>query len=597
MMPQFIPKLLYLTKGHHKSLIAMVSLFLFISGLEVLGTGMIGPFIAVATNLSLVKTNYWLNLIYRQLNFSSDQYFLIALGMLVMIAFYIKAFLSFQAQKTVFKFGYTLKAELSYKLLKAYLEAPYSFHLRINSATLIQNVMGTTDNVCIGVVMPLLTAVSNAVITLALILLLIKTSAMALVLIVLLLPIVIGLIKLLKSHLSFWSKEGWEAAAEMIRIINHGLGGLKETRVIGCENYFEQQMEEQTERYAQNLTLAQGYGNLPRFVMEAFMITFLVGFTLLFLNFNQGSERNLTAVLGIFALASIRLLPAISNLVGNINSFRANTFFVDKLFFDFKEIEKGENLPTINCIESAKKIVNNVAYSFPKFQDKIILDHVTFQYPDTYKKSLDGISLTIKKGQSIGLIGKSGAGKTTLVDIILGLFIPQSGDITVDGVSIYSNLRIWQNMIGYVPQNIFLIDDTLERNIAFGVPYHLIDQKRLRRAIELAQLTEVVDQLPHGAKTIVGERGVLLSGGQRQRVGIARVLYHEREILVFDEATAALDNETEQLITEATQALSGIKTMIIIAHRLSTIEHCDRIYQLDQGRIIKSGSYREVVCR
>jgi ABC-type multidrug transport system fused ATPase/permease subunit len=230
-----------------------------------------------------------------------------------------------------------------------------------------------------------------------------------------------------------------------------------------------------------------------------------------------------------------------------------------------------------------------------QFSDRVILNSLTFQYPNTTRNILEDISLSIRKGESIGLIGKSGAGKTTLVDVILGLFIPQFGDIKVDGVSVYSDLRSWQNMLGYVPQSIFLIDDTLERNIAYGVADHLIDQNKLKKAIAMAQLGKVVEQLPDGVKTIIGERGVLLSGGQRQRVGIARVLYHEREILVFDEATAALDTETEHLITEATKALAGSKTIIIIAHRLSTIEHCDCIYQLEQGRILKSGSYQEVI--
>ena len=593
-MSQFLSKLIYLTKGQHKSLIVMTFLFLFISILEVFGTGIVGPFIAVATNPDLIKTNYWLSIVYRQFEFSSAQNFTFALGSIVIIAFYIKAFLSFNAQKFVFQFGYTLKGDLSAKLLKAYLAAPYSFHLRINSATLIQNVIGTTDNVCIGVVMPLLTSISNATVILALTLLLIQASPMALVMIALLLPIVIGLIESLRSRLAFWSKEGWGASAEMIRILNHGLGGLKETRVIGCESYFEQQMKQQTKRYANNLTLVQGYGNLPRFAIEAFMITFIVGFTLLFLYLNQGQEQNLTAILGIFALASIRLLPAISNLVGNINTFRANTFAIDKLFADLKEIE-GERIAITDSRDRSKNLSSSADRSPLLFRKEIVFDKITFQYPESSTKSLDKISLTIKKGESIGLIGKSGAGKTTLVDVLLGLFTPGSGDITVDGVSVYDNLRDWQNIIGYVPQSIFLIDDTLERNIAFGVPDGLIDRHRLTKAIEMAQLSEVVAQLPNGIKTVVGERGLLLSGGQRQRVGIARVLYHEREVLVFDEATAALDTETERLITEATKALSGTKTIVIIAHRLSTIEHCDRIYQIDGGQILRSGNYQEVV--
>jgi ATP-binding cassette, subfamily B, bacterial PglK len=595
-MSQHLFKLLYLTKGHKKSLVLMVFLFLLTSGLEVFGIGMIGPFIAVATNPGLVKTNYWLALAAKQLSFGSDQNFLIVLGVLVLVAFYVKAFFSFAAQKAVFGFGYKLKAEMSYKLLKAYLSAPYGFHLRTNSATLIQNIIATTDNVCIGVVMPLLTAISNGVVTLALVLLLVKASSMALVLIGLLLPVVILLIKSLRSRLSRWNVDGWGASAEMIRILNHGLGGLKETRIIGCESYFEQQMEIQTKQFAKNITLVQSFGNLPRFVLEAFMITFLISFTLLFINLNSQAGESLTAVLGIFALASIRLLPAMSNLVSNVNTVRANTFAIDKLFFDFKEIESGNVAPASSLNDRSSNLTLNSAdlQSLP-FNQQISIENLVFQYPGATRKSLDQISLVVQKGQSIGLIGKSGAGKTTLVDVLLGLFTPQSGDIKVDGVSVYENLRAWQNLLGYVPQSIFLIDDTIERNIAFGVPDHLIDPDRLTKAIEMAQLSEVVAQLPKGIKTDVGEKGVLLSGGQRQRVGIARVLYHEREIVVFDEATAALDNETEHLVTEATKALSGTKTVIIIAHRLSTIQHCDRIYQLDQGRVLRSGSYQEVV--
>lgn len=593
-MLQFLSKLLYLTKGHHRSLMAMVFTFLFISGLEVFGTGIIGPFIAIATNPDFVKSNSWLNLIYTKLNFNSEQQFLLGLGLLVIISFYVKAFLSFQAQKAVFQFGYNLKSELSCKLMRAYMEAPYDFHLNTNSASLTQNIVSTTDSFCIGVLMGLLTSTSNIVIVLALMALLIKTSSVALILVAMLLLIMFGLAQSMKQRLARWGKEGWKASGEMIRILNHGLGGLKETRIIGCESYFEQQMEQQATKFAKNVTLAQGYSNLPRYAIEAFMITFLVGFTLLFIRLNQ-EQQNLSAVLGVFGLASIRLLPASGNLVSGLNVVRANAFSVDQLFFDLKNLEKKNLIFDFDSKDEANRILLTKSTEHLSFEKQIVLDKIAFQYPNTTHKALDQISLTISKGQSIGIIGKSGSGKTTLVDVILGLFRPQSGEIQVDGFSVYSDLRSWQNMLGYVPQSIFLVDDTLERNIAFGVPDHLIDQRRLKNAINMAQLNEVVEQLPSGIQTIVGERGVLLSGGQRQRVGIARVLYHEREILVFDEATAALDNETEHLVTEATKALSGINTIIIIAHRLSTIEHCDCIYEIEQGKIIKSGSYQEVV--
>ena len=592
-MTHFLPKLLYITKGNHKSLAKMLCLFILISSLEVFGTGMISPFIAIAISPNAIKNTSWLNLIYNQMNFHSEQQFLIFIGLVVIIAFYLKSFLAFNAQKTVFRFSYGLKGELSCKLLKAYIEAPYSYHLRINSATLVQNIINTTDGVCVGILSTFLTFISNSVIVLALILLLIKTNAIALILIAVLLLISFGLLHPMKDRLARWSKDGFHAYGEIIRITNHGLGGLKETRIIGCESYFENQMEEQSGIYAQATTLASAYGNLPRFVIEPLMMSFLIGFTFLFITLNQNKTQNLTGVLGIFALASVRLLPAVGNLISGINVIRGNSYSLDRLFFDLKELEK-ENLITDSALHDHNLLLNQNQQKF-QFLDQVILDQLTFQYPNTTKNVLEEISLSIRKGESIGLIGKSGAGKTTLVDVLLGLFTPQFGDIKVDGVSVYSNLRAWQNMLGYVPQSIFLIDDTLERNIAFGVADHLIDQNRLKTAIEMAQLSEVVEQLLDGVKTIIGERGVLLSGGQRQRVGIARVLYHQREILVFDEATAALDTETEHLITQATKALAGTKTIIIIAHRLSTIEHCDCIYQLEQGRILKSGSYQEVI--
>jgi len=573
----------------------MIFIFISISGLEVLGTGIIGPFIAIATNPDLIRSNSWLNSTYTTFNFNSDSQFLIALGLVVIVAFYVKAFLSFHAQKSVFQFGYKLKGELSCKLMKAYLIAPYSFHLNANSATLIQNITTTTDNVCIGVVMGMLTSISNLLVTFALMALLVKTNAMALILIAMLSIVMFVLSRAMKHSLARWSQEGWQASGEMIRILNHGLGGLKETRVIGCESYFNRQMQQQAAKFATNTTLAQSYGNLPRYAIEAFMLTFLVGFILLFVSLNN-SGQNLSGVLGIFGLASIRLLPAAGNLVSSLNMVRSNTFAVDKLFFDLKNLEQARESSRFDRRKSHQQLLSSDRESRSmSFERQIVLNKLTFAYPNTDRQALDDISLTIEKGQSIGIIGKSGSGKTTLVDVILGLFDPQSGDIEVDGVSVYEDLRAWQNILGYVPQTIFLTDDTLEHNIAFGVPDHLIDRDRLVKAIEMSQLQDVVAQLPDGLGTFVGERGVLLSGGQRQRVGIARVLYHQREILVFDEATAALDTETEHLVTEATKALSGSNTIIIIAHRLSTIEHCDRIYQIEQGKIVKSGSYQEVV--
>lgn len=592
-MINFLSKFSYLLKGKHKTLLGMVLLFLFVSFLEVLGIGMVGPFISIATKPDSINQSYWLQWIYTQSHSNSANQFLAVLGIVVICIFYIKSFLSFYAQKTIFKFGFTQQGEISNRLMRAYLAAPYTFHLSRNSATLIRSIIEESYVFSNGVMMPLLTSIANGIVVVALALLLAQTSGMATVIIGGIFLIAFGLFQSFKDKIARWGSQGNQAMIEMTRIINHGMGGIKETRVIGCEAYFENQLRDQTNKYATGATLGLSFMNLPRYTIEAFLITFLIAFTFLFNTTNQDGNQNLSSVLGIFALASIRLLPATSNITSSINGIRYNTYAIDKIYSDLKEIESAKDFDPVrveNLLSSSLK--NNGRVSF---QDSVILEDISYIYPNSKKSSLEQISLTLEKGKSIGLIGRSGAGKTTLVDVILGLITPQSGDIKVDGISIYRDLRSWQNTIGYVPQSIFLIDDTLERNIAFGVPDDAIDSERMSAAIAAAQLWEVVEQLPEGLNTMVGERGVLLSGGQRQRVGIARALYHEREILVFDEATAALDNETEALVTEAIKSLGGVKTMIIIAHRLSTLEHCDRIYMLDKGEIVRSGSYQEIV--
>jgi ATP-binding cassette, subfamily B, bacterial PglK len=592
-MRQYLSKFLYILKGKYKTLLFMVLLFIFVSCLEVIGTGLIGPFIALATNPNLIAENSLLNSTYQWLNLESQTQFLILIGCSIIAIFFVKAFLSFNSQKLIFEFGFKQQGELAARLMYRYLAAPYTFHLGRNSASLIQNITIETKDFSNGVMMPLLTSISNTMVTLALVGLLVKTSAMAMAIVCGILIISYGLLESLKHKIARWGKNCSDALTEMIRSINHGMGGFKETKIIGCESYFEGKLASQIERYSVNASLATSFGNLPRYVIEAFLITFLIIFTFFYIFTNQGSVQSLSSVLGIFALASIRLLPAVSNLLTAISTIRFNLISLDKIYLDLKELEDidtGKN-PELFANTSSE---NHVKSIFP-FKDRIILDNISYRYPRAERTSLDRISLVIEKGVSIGLIGKSGAGKTTLVDAILGLLTPQEGDITIDGTSIYTNLRAWQNSIGYVPQSIFLIDDTLERNIAFGVPDREIDPHRLEKAIVAAQLEELVEHLPNGFQTMLGERGVLLSGGQRQRVGIARALYHERDILVFDEATAALDNQTEASVTESIKALSGIKTTIVIAHRLSTLVHCDRIYEMSNGQIIRCGSYQEIV--
>ena len=321
-MSQFLSKFLYITKGRYKALIYLIFIFLLMAMLELIGLGMVGPFIAIATNPSIIHKNYWTNLLFEQLSFGSEQQFLIGLGFAVIIIFYVKSFISFAAQKSVFDFGFKLQAELMSKLLHSYLAAPYTYHLNKNSSTIIKSIVHETSAFCTELTMPLLTSISNSIVITALLILLIKTDAMAMVIILGILIIAMTLFHFSKDKLSRWGKEFSESQTEMIRTINHSLGGLKETRVIGCESYFENQMQLATKKYKSSASNAIGFSNLPRYVIEAFLITFLIGFSILYVTVNQNHTENLTSVLGTFAIASIRLLPAVGNLFSAINGIK-----------------------------------------------------------------------------------------------------------------------------------------------------------------------------------------------------------------------------------------------------------------------------------
>lgn len=596
-MLQIVKRLLYIIPASKVSLVGMVFLFIFSSGLEVLGIGAIAPFINLAINPTLIYEYSWLEKLFNFSAIDDESSFIALLGLFVILLFCIKVLVAWLTQVTIFKFSCRQQRLLINKLLDKYISAPYTYYLEKNSSYVVDNIIEIANKFNV-IVQPLFVSVANICISLSLFVLLWYTSStVMLILLIVLLPVIV-FVNSFKQQIRAWGKQNRQSKGQLLKIINHSLGGIKETKVIGCEDYFKKEVLSLTKNLEASQSNFFGFNILPRFLIEAVMLVSTISVIAYFL-FTGRNIDQLQGVLGVYALASIRFLPAFSQAIGGVNSLRNHSYTIDRIYFDLEELKKSSrDCYTENWGDFDIRKVNQSSYIKPVgklgFSEHLTIENVSYQYPNQLGYAIENLSLSIKKGESIAFIGKSGAGKTTIVDIILGLLIPQHGDLKVDGISIYDNLRSWQDLVGYIPQSIFLADDTVKRNIAFGVADEAIDLDKLYRAIEAAQLSEVVNNLPNGIDTRVGERGILLSGGQRQRVGIARALYHEREILVLDEATAALDNETERLVTDSINSLSGKKTLITIAHRLTTVEKCDFIYQLKEGQITKYKSYREI---
>ena len=596
---KYLSKFLFVISAKKTELLLIVLLFVIISVLDAIGIGLIGPFISLAVKPETIENNAWVSAIYRYLGLTSIKQFIALLGLVVILLFCFKSFLYYQIQNYVLKFCYTQQVWLRLRMLRTYLSLPYTFYLKTNSAQVIQNIGTESANFTYSIAVPLLNSIANAFVLVVLLGLMAKTDLLATVTILGLLLVAIVPFHYFRHQVARWGKEGLEANTETIRVVNHAIGGLKVTKLIGCERFFEDQLTAQAHKYAAAASRFHAFQQLPRIAIETLLIGFVVGFVSLSLIFEERSD-NLVAVLSIFAVASVRVIPSASQLITCMGVLRNAQPTLDRIYLDLKELEQPESMKYLEMSRRGNWNTNQSVASLPShlqtsFRDKITIDKIDYCYPQANTDALTDTCLTIRKGESIALIGKSGAGKTTLIDVFLGLLIPQSGDIQVDGLSIYEDLRSWQNSIGYIPQSVFLMDDTIERNIAFGVPDSHIDRHKVKNAIELAQLSELIAQLPEGIDTFVGENGIRLSGGQRQRIGIARALYHDREILVLDEATSALDNETESLISEALRQVGSTKTTIVIAHRLTTVQHCDRIYEMSNGKIVRSGSYQEIV--
>lgn len=478
--------------------------------------------------------------------------------------------------------GYSnlVSTRIGRQLFETYLRQPYSFHLLRNSSLLIRNSQNS-GMLMSGAIDPMLTILADTLVTVSLFVLLVVLEPRGTIVTVVIFGVSAWLFRRFSNQrIRRWGEAQNFHKGMILQHLQQGFGGVKDVKVMGREDHF---VDRYTEHLAGNAVVFRRFSiaqALPRFGLE---ILTIMGLAVLVVTM-VGSGRELTAilpVLGLFAAAAFRLLPAVNRVINNLQIINLSRPILEDLYNDLA-------LPQL---ESRSRTDHE------DFSRKIEVHDVSFTYESAPAAALENVSLYVCRGEAVGLVGPSGSGKSTLVDVVLGLLAPQSGQVLVDNVDIQENLRAWQDQIGYVPQSIFLTDDTLRRNVAFGLPKNEIDDDAVRAAIRSAQLEDFVSTLPAGLDTVVGERGVRLSGGQRQRIGIARALYNNPAVLVLDEATSSLDTETEHGVMQAVQALQGDKTVIIVAHRLSTVEYCDRLYRLEDARIVDQGSFHDVTGR
>jgi len=489
------------------------------------------------------------------------------------------------------RFIYRTVAIYSCNLLEMYLTRPYAFHLHRNTADLTRNLTGLVGSMFSKTMLPVLQLVLEILTALGILTVMLLAQPLATITIAVILSLSVSLFYYIVSDkVHIWGRRVAETDAKLILWINQSMGSVKDIIISGRHKYFRDSFSRPCFEGARYQTLTNTIPSLPRLFIEVVVIgSVLVTILILLVILNEPVEAILPT-LGLFGVAAMRIMPAFGKIVSNLTLIKENTVAIEILYDDFRYLthQSEADLNTMGESPAVEEIT---------FKDVLRLENVSYRYPKSDLVALSNVTVNLPQGISIAIVGRSGAGKTTLVDMMLGLFAPDMGKITADGEDIFGNISNWRRRIGYIPQDIYILDDTLRRNIALGVEDDDIDDAKIDMAVKLAQLERVVAQQPNGLDTVVGERGARLSGGQRQRIGIARALYENPEVLVMDEATSALDGETEKDISEALTTLAGDKTIVIIAHRLSTVRHCDLLILMDQGRVRATGSFDEMAAQ
>lgn len=541
---------------------------------ELLGVSAILPFIESIITPEDLNGKWYYVLLVRFFHPEGQVETMTILGIMIILVYIFKNIYLMFSQYVQSWYSTGVQRDLSIKMANTYLHSSYLFHLGINSSVLIRSI--TQDVVGVFAVFFYLFRVLAEVFTIGAIGIYIITldPILALSLIGILGSCMLILFFGLKKLVKLFGKIGQDCDGKNLQYLSQAFNGIKEIMVMNRQDYFEHNFTRTCSLSARAAKRNNFLNVIPQNIYEMVCIGGLIGVVVLRLHMTDDIAGFVTK-LAIIAVAAFRLFPAVSRLTTNLNAIIYNRPRLDSMYEMLRTIEKEDNYK-LKDIDTGK--VEPL-----RFEQELKINSITWQYPSGHEPVLKNLNLSIKKGQSVALIGPSGAGKTTLADVILGLLKPQEGKILLDGVDIYENLPGWSKIIGYVPQAVYLTDDTIRNNIAFGIYEDQIEEDKIWKALEEAQLADFVRSLDEGLDTMVGERGVRLSGGQRQRIAIARALYENPEILVLDEATSALDTETETAVMESIDSLHGSKTMIIVAHRLTTIRNCDAIYEIQNG--------------
>lgn len=568
-----IKKLNYIFSTKDKIKIVLLTIIILIgSMLELLAISLFSPFIDGIVDQNAMMESTIMVYIYHFFSFKKYEYFLALLAVSIIAVYITKNVYIIIEKNTIYKFAYRIQRTISTKLLKSYMEEPYTFHLNKNIAVLQRSMQEDTDQFA-KAILHFMEMAAEACVCIVLGVYLFIVSKSITVVIVGLLLVCLGIFSYInKKYSRKWGEQGQEYKAKIYQWMNQSLSGIKDIKILDRSETFIKNYDNYMKKYVRVLRLNRLIGIMPKYIIEMVCMTGLLSAVLVKMFFGQKELSEFVPQLAIFAVAAFRLLPSVGRINEHLSAVIFATPSIDLIYHDLKEIEDLH----------VEEIVKDEYWHFKK---EIEVKRVTYAYPEGEGNVIENACFHIRKGETVAFVGSSGAGKSTIVDILLGLLPPQQGKILVDGMDVYKNLRTWQKEIGYIPQTIYLSDDSIRNNVAFGIEEENIDEQAVIAALKQAQLYDFVDTLPEGLDTCVGDRGIRLSGGQRQRIGIARALYHKPEILVLDEATSALDNDTEAAVMEAIDSLKGQKTIIIIAHRLTTIKNADTVYEVKDGKV------------